>query len=502
MPLLACNGVDRPGHSKANEESLIRKVRCNGEPRCQQCSHLDLKCIYAIRQKRKTTLDRGKHVRDWANRQDGELVRQRPLLSTEDANFTSSPSSTTGGAHTDQFFRGFLQNYELYVYPFHPIISTAEVSLAIDQMQNSREACAFVYSMVCVTLTHSALDAFASDILSQCRYWVFEAIKLQDPILSVAEMTVRRVLTVEFFHVCLMGLGEHDLGHFYLRQAAAMVQSLKIWLPRPSDVLIPFELARRQRLYCLLFVHERFHALAHQHELNFPALPGFPPTDSSIPAGVDHGFRQIVALFDHIDSDLIAIHSNKSVSHVTDMAAWIESTSRAIQQEHVGELNDDALLSDVQLADIIITKHWLHMLVWQIAVSQCLLSSQAAYDMSMSLLLPVRVSSELRKILAIVSKRTVLVHGTSMQMKLFEITDTIASVVATVPGTSEEDTRGWLEDFVFLLSYLYSLPGMHERQASVLRDKLERLRDMFPQHAAMLSELEQTQTSPFSIASI
>lgn len=54
----------------------------------------------------------------------------------------------------------------------------------------------------------------------------------------------------------------------------------------------------------------------------------------------------------------------------------------------------------MQQADLVITKHWMRLLLWQIGLSKCLLSS-ASNEQAMSLLFPIAVSTELRALVSI-----------------------------------------------------------------------------------------------------
>lgn len=197
--------------------------------------------------------------------------------------------------------------------------------------------------------------------------------------------------------------------------------------------------------------------------------------DLDIPITITHGFEQIVRLFMHIDEEMLSrwfatFDSERGVIE----PAWIIEKNRQLDAETAGSSDEISGLSSMQQADLIITKHWLRMLVWQMAISNCLLSSDRT-EHSMSLLFPVEVSGQLRALITNMSKDAIEVHGSGIQQKLFELTDTIASVVLTVPAASKDEKLCRMDDFRFLFEFWKSLPGTNSVQRELLESKFRRL---------------------------
>lgn len=157
--------------------------------------------------------------------------------------------------------------------------------------------------------------------------------------------------------------------------------------------------------------------------------------------------------------------------------SWITAKHQRIDAETAGSGAEVAGLSNMQQADLLITKHWLRMLVWQMAMSKCLLSSGTS-EQSMSLLFPVGISKHLRELIASMSKQDIEVHGSGIQQKLFELTDTIASVVLTVPAASREEKRQRVDDFNFLFRFWRSLPRPNTIQQELLESKHGKLAEI------------------------
>ena len=131
----------------------------------------------------------------------------------------------------------------------------------------------------------------------------------------------------------------------------------------------------------------------------------------------------------------------------------------------------------MQQADLIITKHWMRMLLWQIALSRQLLSS-GSDEQSMSLLFPVGVSAQLRTLIGQVSRQEISIHGSGIQQKLFELTDIIASVVLTVTNVDRATTRERIDDFRFLFEFWRTLPRLNPTQLDILQDKDAKIKEL------------------------
>jgi hypothetical protein len=176
-------------------------------------------------------------------------------------------------------------------------------------------------------------------------------------------------------------------------------------------------------------------------------------------------------------------------------------TSEFIERKH-RQLQDDqwqmevSMLSPMQQADLIITRQWLRTLVWQLAMSNILLSSESSSE-SLTLTFPLRLSSQLRLFLAQMSHESVGIHGSGILSKLFEITDTIADVVIHLPQASTEDTLQRVDDILFLKRFIFSFPRIQSVHKRILMQKFEKMKEVYPD----LEEIEHLVSSPVSLSS-
>lgn len=173
----------------------------------------------------------------------------------------------------------------------------------------------------------------SADILQ----WISRALAALPGVLSIENITVRRAVLVEFLHTSLAGLGRFEPAHHYLRQSISMVETLKLGDRRALEAFEPAERARRQRLYYLIFVHERYFALFHHHLISMVPTDWLPEFDTEIPREVSLGFNQLICLFRHMDEEMI----NAWLSVTNDEAMvdpeWIQKKHRELEDELAGQ---------------------------------------------------------------------------------------------------------------------------------------------------------------------
>lgn len=115
-------------------------------------------------------------------------------------------------------------------------------------------------------------------------------------------------------------------------------------------------------------------------------------------------------------------------------------------------------------------------------MSKTLLSSKSSKG-CLSLLFPVRLSQQLRLQVTSMSREAIEIHGSGIVQKLFEITDTIADVLINIPAGNLEETALRVDDFIFLLEFVFTFPTLDQTRRGILRSKLETLQSMFPEMA-------------------
>lgn len=380
--------------------------------------------------------------------------------------------------YSPQFFLDLIPAFKSASLPFHPIVDEFEIRDAIANMHNSAEDCSFVHAFGALVMNHEN----GYDCMQHLRALCTRAIESRPcPTPESMHISVKRLTTCIWIQNCMHTFLRFDLAFFYLREAISMLYILRIDDPATMAKLPPRERARRQRLYWQTFIHERYLGIMNYQPVILKPLQVLPDYDDSLPPGVNEGFNRIIQLFIFVDEDFIQNWQQFRTGGSSVTAGWFETKHRQLDEELFSEdiYSPSSRLSDMQLADITVTRQWLRTLIWQMTMSKCLLSSSATKD-CMSLLFPLQLSQQLRHMIGRISRDAIHVNGYGILQKMFEVTDAIADVVIHVPAASPDEARVRVDHFLYLCTFLVAFPRFVPTQKRILQEKMDVIRDMFP----------------------
>lgn len=525
-----------PRITRACDACRTRKVRCDGRTPCAQCSHFDVQCIFSPPEKRKNPV-RGRLVAKvrgeateftkWAESNASKgggataTVAAAAAAAAADSSPSpyqagDSPSSSTTTSYTPEFFTRLLPGFEATVFPVNPIITADELRAAVQGMHDSSEDAALVWSFASVTIfltraseTMRDSDATRIDDLLQRG---LESHRQADLDVTTAEehpTTIKRVVTCLFLEVAMMAFRRFERSFAILREAVGMLQILKVrgWQARDAT-----EAARLQRIYWEAFIHERFLTIACGYpSVLEPLETGLPVPDPTLPPHVELGFNRLICLFQVLDWPFLTYwHEQLCDRRSADITAqWIEAKQAQLDGDEAGAADAErqliaegkGALSEFQHADLFVTRLWLRTVLWQLALSNGLLCSDPSTTSheGLSLGFPAqRLAAQLQSLKSQLSNvASISTQGSGIVQKLFEITSTVADVLAALAVADESDdnddddnnngavpTHGEMEervaDFVVLVGWLTQFERVREEQREYLNDKLRALRERYP----------------------
>ena len=311
---------------------------------------------------------------------------------------------------------------------------------------------------------------------SKVHFLVNSAAVALGPILPGQEVSVPMIMSYDFLATCSMALLDSRLAFLYLRHAISLAETLKLGdYVAPQDS-VPPETLRQQRLYWLLYVHERYQSISEYRNAVLNALPSMPEHDTTVSLGVQVGFLRLVKLFTLVDDDFTENWlSRRQDGRVTP--AWVITKCEAFYRDEADADAESQMLTPEQQADLTITRHWLLTLVWRMAMMNALLDDIAP-EACLSLLFPVRILDRLRQAVTKSSYEAIVIHGAGIVQKLFEITDTMADVVLYVPLGSLDDSAARVDSLLFFIRLVFTLPHLDGTRKDILGAKLERLQSI------------------------
>ncbi|PNP39364.1 hypothetical protein TGAMA5MH_08782 [Trichoderma gamsii] len=415
------------------------------------------------------------------------------------------PPAWDARTFTTGFFIGMLAKYEEQVYPGSPIITSYEVRQSIGSMHADLDDAAFVYAVGAVTIhlttptVQGETGAKMTELIRLSLSAYRRAQTMVDDVHNARPMdvrtTFRRIMTCVFLAVAMMAFGRLDRCFAMLREALTMVQMIQVQQCSHSAVpLEPRDVPKFHRIYWQVFIHERFLTiLAGYPSIMTPLPTGLPARDPAIPAHIDVGFNRLIRLFQLLDGPLLLYWSAQQnpaqpVAGVT--LQWIEGKQAQLDQDEAGASEAEQGLIDsgrgtfteLQHVDLLVTRLWMRSLLWQYGLMHRLFRSAPQREDLAIHLQVYRLSAQLRSLVSqLESISTVVTYGIGLVHKVFEITSTMADVLA-LPlsyGQTEEDVRRRIHDFVFLVRFLFSFERAEREQRDYLRERLDGLQQQY-----------------------
>ncbi|GFF96664.1 hypothetical protein IFM61392_10421 [Aspergillus lentulus] len=383
----------------------------------------------------------------------------------------SLPDLPTG--LSESYLHSLIPGYMTYVYPFNPIMTGEEIRVSIREMATDRDHAAFVCAFSGVVLDATQSNAATFPVSEYINKLAGRAVKLRSPLLPGFRPSILQAVTSIFIQICYMSLGQYDLGLFYLREAISIVYPLRINDEAFMAGLDLTERCRRQRLYWLCFIHERFRSVLHFSPAMMHPCAQLPQDDPTLEPNISHGWSQLIKTFLLLDPTFISLWTGDR-SQVT--IQWIERKHREFNDE--GWNLEASMLSHLQQADLVLTRQWMQTLLWQMAVSNCLLSTYASCP-SLSLGMPLRLSDQLRQFLGRTSRHMIQIHGSSILSKLLEMVNIIADVVIHGPQLTPEEKTSKIDDILYLKEVIFSFRTLQPISKRILTEKLHLIQQRF-----------------------
>ncbi|KAE8154350.1 fungal-specific transcription factor domain-containing protein [Aspergillus avenaceus] len=477
---------------RACDGCKIRKIRCGGGQPCRSCTKASIKCTYMrIQQSRGPRHLRSstKYLIEQAQSRDDNLddVLSAPVSSSPVDGIEMPPQTipnTEWSRIPIDVLTCPLSIYHVRMYPIWPIVNIEDVvsTLQSDREGIDNENYALATAIASATIAQLRLEqTHAGEPLTASKLAV-ECLRARDSCSYRSNVNLNSIRISFFLHVYYENQnsgGNESL--LYLREAISMAQMMG--LHRESTYReLSFEDAQlRRRVLWLLFVTERGVCILHRFPVSLKTNIQAPETDPNDELHVLPAFLKLLNLFQVFEkSGLFDIMQDEDAATPLTLGGghldWpsLESLQRSLQ-DGSGLF---AHISDVQKADLCVTRHWMRMILWKISPKGSA-ASLGRSDQPMSLAFPVFVAKELVGIVSQLPRSAIEAHGLGMELKIYEVANSLADAVAQLamlPGGLEWDGESRPN---YILSRLHTIlstfRGGNEKLVNVLYQKMAEL---------------------------
>ncbi|EMC96518.1 hypothetical protein BAUCODRAFT_48224, partial [Baudoinia panamericana UAMH 10762] len=453
-----------------------RKVRCDFGSPCTPCRKASIRCAYLQPPKKKgpkglrsaRVLHALRHIDDEASRnptsplspeQHGAVIQP-----TKPANPPLRLPTESFLPYTRLFFR--------HMFPIMPIIDR-NVYLDPHLYTSASAISPDVYCLLCALCAATIVQLDASiqqpppllphantdDLLAD------ECLRERKNYDYVATSSTLPCITSFFLFAYFGNHESHVKAWYYLQEAITLAQNLNMDDDDMYARLEPEEAQWRRRLYWLLFVTERAYAVQRRKNTRLHASIQLPAVFESEDPHLLNGFVNLANLFSAVDDSFIAAWRGSRRQSLCD-EAWLAKTQKQLDAAALALDN----ISETQHLDISVTREWLHVLAWQVGVSNGLIWGKG--EAGMRLDYPIELA---RKVVQITSGANALAldsHGIGMEQKLSDIAACVADVLrCTADGTSATFLEG-RQYLNIILQKLSSIRGKESRYLKPLMSKV------------------------------
>jgi hypothetical protein len=192
------------------------------------------------------------------------------------------------------------------------------------------------------------------------------------------------------------------------------------------------------------------------------------------------GFLDLVSLFQNFDDNFVRLWNTSSQTPALpfspDTASISAAQLEALQTVLAMSIPDVSQRTEIQQADLLISRQWLKTMVWQLCVTKGLLTS-ASSEESMRFDYPVTIARDVVTVSKALRREAFEPHGPGILEKIFDIGCSLADVLQlhsassrTLAVSMRVGPRDYLMEMLHILS---TVLGGSSRYLSMLAQKAE-----------------------------
>lgn len=485
-----------------------RKIRCDGGTPCANCQATELQCTYLAVPKKKGP--KGKRVSKIARLPEhvsrpfvsSSTQSVRPItevppvpLQRAESHVQSHASSTSAPSNlrpvhrslpiaspaykdpppkvveatdnafsrsplvSDDLIKACLDAFFTHKYPIMPIIDHAKTYALVPKLDDLPEQYSLLTALCAmIVLQPEFLTTLSKEQLPSSKVLIDESIRARKFCDHTENPSLAHVQTSFFFFAALFGLGKDSSAWFYIRESMTMLQLQRLHEEATYTTMAdPLHKTYCRRTFWILFITERAYALQRHRPLTLQRTIDLPTVDPGPESTILSGFLDLVSLFQNFDDSFMSLW-NLSGSN-TDS---ITSPQLLIQLQEILNfaIPNVAERTEIQQADLLISKQWLKTMVWQLSLTKRLLSSSSSNE-SMSFHYPVCIARDVVAVSRMLTPKAFEANGIGILEKVFDIGCSLSDVLQLNPSfvNASGSGIGPRDYLVQLIRILGTAPG-------------------------------------------
>ncbi|KAK9322271.1 hypothetical protein V1517DRAFT_276332 [Lipomyces orientalis] len=344
-----------------------------------------------------------------------------------------------------------VRTYTWRMSKYYPLVDTASLLERLRARENTKnvEFGALVFSICAFVLVQ---PVFKRDVL-QDKTTLHErshlAQTLMDDAIAMRNMdpsfmerpSIDSILTSFFLFACLLNRQLPHAAWLRLREAVTMAEIMEMQSLENVTITVE-EREKRATLYRILAVTEHAYAVQRRYALSRNLLSRLQRSAFSAVypncLSATYGVTKLVSLFSVISVDILDCWNEKCAASSPGDGCTRFTTERALEMHRlISEVYDDkpksdSLLSEPQIADIMISQQWLHNRLWNVCHTHGLLNEEGTAEScrEMSITYAIDIARDTIQISKKFTMENLEVHGIGIIGKLYDIATSAVMLIS------------------------------------------------------------------------
>ena len=193
------------------------------------------------------------------------------------------------------------------------------------------------------------------------------------------------------------------------REAIALAETLNLSDPNAYDAFDPVERELFLRILWLLAIAERSNSLLMFKPITIKSPLAALPVKFQLQSGLSFGLRPSAEQYETITPALIECINGRCTPQTCSLS------TQTILAAHKGlqDVGTDGCISEVQVADILLTNQWLHIKIWQACAMHSLLTASPPTS-ELGIEYPLNVLVKTMDLVQTLSRRAIFCNGHAM----------------------------------------------------------------------------------------
>jgi hypothetical protein len=362
--------------------------------------------------------------------------RQLPTEDTFDGLSGIKPSPLI----SSDIIRRCVDGFFAHKYPIMPILDREQIYASLDNLHEHAEQYGLITALCAMIILQPEIlgppgpseTSVEVGQLPSSELFITETHQSRRFCNHIENPTLATVQTSFFLFAALFSIGRDNSAWFYIREAMTMLQLQRFHEEDTySSMADPQYATYCRRTFWLLFITERAYALQRHRPLTLQRTIDLPTVSPGPEATILSGFLDLVSLFQNFDDTFLSLWNLSSANPTTSPQSLIR-----LQDILKFALPDISDRTEIQQADLLVSRQWLKTMVWQLCVTKGLLSSSTTNE-SMSFQYPVTIARDMVLVSRLLPPKAFEANGVGILEKVFDIGCSLADVLLLHPSSMQ-----------------------------------------------------------------